>query len=104
MIETRLMEKDPVLGQTKLWHYDHATDEAWIETKWDLDAYGAAGVEAQKENDGKRMGDGMEKIAQIPMALYWKLKNKGIFDDDRAFRRWFQSDEARPFKVRNLWV
>lgn len=102
-LRKRLFEHVPELGQTKWWYYDDATDEAYIETVYDHDAYGASSVEQRKLNDGTRFGD-LAHIAQIPMALYWKLKARGVFDDQRAFRRWFQSDEAAPFKVRDLWL
>lgn len=102
-LHKRLWEKDDVLGQTKWWYYDPDTDEAWIETVWDVEAYGTSSVEQQKFRDGTKMGDGMEQVAQIPMALFYRLNQQGVFDDQRAFRRWFQSDEAAPFKVRNLW-
>lgn len=103
MIQTRLFEHNAEFGYTKWWHYDPDTDEAWIETKWDLEAYGEIAKDGQN-NDTGRFNDGMHRVAQIPMALYQKLKTQGVFDDKRAFRRWFQSDEAAPFKLRKMWV
>lgn len=103
-LRKRLFEHVPEMGYTKWWYYDDATDECYIETVWDQDHYGEANATLRKEKHGTRMGDGMEHVAQIPMALYWKLKTRGVFDDQRDFRRWWQSDEAAPFKVRELWM
>lgn len=102
-LEKRLFSTDPFLGQTKWWYYDDVTDEAWIETVFDTQAYGESSAELRKESHGTKFGD-MARVAQIPMALYWRLKKQHVFEDQRAFRRWFQSDEAAPFKVRELWM
>ncbi len=103
MIRSRLFSHDPETNTTKIWHYDDEKDEAWIETKWDLNAIGQENAEIRKEDTG-RFNDGLHRIGQIPMALYWKLKTQGVLDDKRLFRRWWQSDEAEPFKTKSCWV
>lgn len=105
MIETRPWSHDAAGKVTKWWHYDRETDEVWIETVMDLDSYGETSKDLRDATSGQRYGDGLQLIGQLPPVLYWRLKAQGVFDPDdnyRAFRRWWNSDEALPFKCRDI--
>lgn len=104
MIRTLPFDHDPNTGQvTKWWHHDMATDEVWIESVIDMDTIAESSKELRKNDTGK-FGDGMHRVAQIPLPIYWKLKQRHVFEDQKEFRRWWQSDEAAPFKVKKCWI
>lgn len=104
MIRTRPFAHDPDTGAvTKWWHYDDADDTAIIEDVIDLKSVAEFNAEMRKVNTG-RFGDGLHWIGSIPMPIYWRLKKRGIFDDQKAFRRWWMSDEAAPFRGRDMRV
>lgn len=101
MLQTRPFEHDALGNVTKWWHYDDADDEAIIEDVIDLQSVGEFNKEMAKDNTG-RFGDGMHWIGSIPMPIYWRLKTQGILDDGPRLRRWWLSDEAAPFRGRNM--
>ena len=102
LIDRRPWETCPITGKVTKWYeYDEDTDEVIIEDVIDWDAYGEFNKEARKENTG-RFGDGMAWIGSMPMPIYWRLKERGIFDDPKLFRRWWLSDESLPFRGRDM--
>jgi len=80
-VSKRLFDHDPVLGITKYWHYDAATDTARIESVQDVNPYLDANKAERNAHNG-RFNDGMHKIASIPMTLYWQWKKEGLFEDE----------------------
>lgn len=46
-----------------------------------------------------KWGEG-QKIASIPMAVYYDLKNRGIIGDDAKFKAWLNSPDNRFFRTR----
>jgi hypothetical protein len=101
LLQTRPFEHDALGNVTKWWHYDDVTDDAIIEDVVDLKSVGEFNREVAKENTG-RFGDGIHWIGSIPMPIYWRLKQRGVLDDDRALKRWWLSDEAAPFRGRDM--
>ena len=101
MLQTRPFAHDELGNVTKWWHYDDATDEATIEDVVDLQSVGEFNKERAKENTG-RFADGMHWIGSIPMPIYWRLQAQGVLEDGPRLRRWWLSDEAAPFRGRNM--
>jgi hypothetical protein len=42
--------------------------------------------------------------AKLPVPVYEDLKNRGIADDEDAFKRWLNSSEAAPWRVHEGWL
>lgn len=40
------------------------------------------------------------KVASIPMVLYYDLKEKGILDDPKALKKWLNDPDNRAFRTR----
>ena len=47
---------------------------------------------------GKKFGE-WAKVASLPMALFMDLKQKGILDDSKAFKRWLNDPDNRYFRT-----
>ena len=104
MLSTRPFSHDPLTGAVSKWfHYDDVTDEVFIEDVVDLQAIGDYNREMAKTNTG-RFQDGIHWIGSIPPAIHWRLKQRGVFDDQQSFRRWWTSEEAAPFRGRDMRV
>ena len=54
----------------------------------------------QFNNHYGRWGDGLEKVASIPMVLYMELKQKGILNDPVAMKKWLNDPDNRYFRTR----
>ena len=81
-MEKRLFDHCAGSGVTKWWHYDESTDTARIETEQSGAVIGSILDQNKAEraaHDGK-FGDGMHKIASIPMVLYHEWKKEGLFE------------------------
>ena len=94
----RIFSQDPLTGITKYWH---VTDkgEYVIETQQNVSSI----VEANKRryNDGtKRWGD-LNKVASIPLSVYYDLKRRGIADDPVALKKWMNDPDNRVFRTRS---
>lgn len=78
----RLFSHNADHGVTKWWHYDSDTDTAVIETVQDAAPILEACAIERNEHDGK-FGDGMHKVATLPMPVYHDFKKRGLFDENK---------------------
>jgi len=54
-----------------------------------------------KETDKHtKWNDNWNKVASIPMVVYYDLKNKGILDDPKAIKKWLNNPENKYFRTR----
>jgi hypothetical protein len=100
-MHSKLFDFDPVTGTKKIWHYDGDKDEAIIETV--MDATGVVEDNKARFNQyDERAGwkGDMHHVAQIPMALYYDLKSKGITEDPARMKAWLNDPENRYFRTR----
>ncbi len=51
-----------------------------------------------RDRETMRHGDN-KKLATLPAIIYEDLKQRGIADDDDAFRKWLNSPEASPWRI-----
>lgn len=94
----KILDHDPVTGISHVFYYDNETDEATITAEQEVEDV----VEANKRlyNDApERWGD-WNRVAQIPMTIFWDLKKKGILDDQAALKRWLNDPDNRFFRTR----
>ena len=96
----RLFDYDPETGTTKWWHYDADKDEATIETVFEVGDLIEQNKRLYADTDERTRYGEWSRVASIPMALFYRLKNQGIIDDPAAMKRWLNSPENRFFRTR----
>jgi hypothetical protein len=47
-----------------------------------------------------RWADNHNKVASLPLVVFFELKRKGILDDQKAFRKWLNDSDNRYFRTR----
>jgi hypothetical protein len=100
-MHSKLFDFDPVTGTKKIWHYDGDKDEAIIETVMDASSVVDDNKALFNQFDERSNWKGdMHHVAQIPMALYYDLKSKGITDDPARMKAWLNDPENRYFRTR----
>jgi len=94
----RLFDYDELTGIAKYWH---VTDkgEYVVETRQDATAIAKQNKRQYNDNDG-RWGD-MQRVASIPLSVYYDLKRKGIADDPKAMKKWMNDPDNRVFRTRS---
>lgn len=97
---TRVLDFDPATRTKRLFHWDEGAGTFHIETVMDH----ADIVEQNKQlhiaaTDRHWKGD-MVKVASLPNAVWYDLKQKGILDDQKAFRRWLNDPDNLFFRTR----
>lgn len=96
-MKKRLFGHDPLTGVTEYWH---VTDkgEYVIEKIQDVTSI----VEANKRqyNETPQKYGDMNKVASIPLSVYYELKRQGIADDPKAFRKWLNDSNNQAFRTR----
>lgn len=95
----RLFDRDPGAGTTEYFSYNDDDDTFTIETEYNADALVEANKRSFNDAGGNWKGD-LHRVAQIPMPLYWELQEKGILDDQAAFKRWLNDPDNRFFRTR----
>ena len=96
----RLFDYDPDTGTTKWWHYDDDRDEAKIETVFEVgDLIERNKNEYASTDERARWGE-WSKVASIPMALFYRLKNEGIVDDPKRMKAWLNDRDNQLFRTR----
>jgi hypothetical protein len=96
----KLFDFDPTTGTTKWWHYDADSDEATIETVFEVgDIVEQNKAQYSATDERTRWGE-WSKVASIPMPLFYRLKKDGIIDDPSAMKRWLNDPDNRFFRTR----
>ena len=96
----RLFDYDPTTGTTKWWHYDADRDEAKIETVFEVGDLVERNKKEYAATDERARWGEWSKVASIPMALFYRLKQQGIVDDPAAMKKWLNSPENKFFRTR----
>jgi hypothetical protein len=97
MGQKRLFDKDPMMGTSTYWH---VTDkgEYMLETVQDVTAIADRNKKEYNQAPNK-YGD-VNKVASIPLSVYYELKRQGIVDDPKALRKWLNDGDNRVFRTR----
>jgi len=100
MIESKHFDRNDALGINRTWHYNSETDEATVETKQDITAI----IEENRDNFNlqekhSKYGE-WNKVASIPLSIYFELKAQGKLDDTAFMKRWLNDPENRYFRTR----
>ena len=69
-----------------------------VETQQNVSAI----VEANKRqyNDTPNKHGDLNKVATIPLSVYYELKRKGIADDPKALKKWMNDSDNQVFRTR----
>lgn len=93
----KVIDTDPTTGISHVLYYDNDTDKASYVAEQDTSVL--LDLNRKQANEqGKRYGE-WTKVASLPMTLWVKLKQEGILDDAKAFKRWLNDPDNRYFKT-----
>ena len=93
----RVFSHDPQAGITKYWHVK-SNGEYVIETVQDVSTI--ADANKRQYNDTPDRYRDVNKVASIPLPVYYELKRKGIADDPKALKKWLNDSENQVFRTR----
>ena len=96
-MQKRLFDRDPELGITKYWHVKD-NGEYVVETVQDVT--GIAEYNKRSYNNADKKWKDVNKVASIPLSVYYELKRQGIADDPKALRKWLNDSNNRVFRTR----
>ena len=82
-MQKRLFDRDPELGITKYWHVKD-NGEFVVETVQDMT--GIAEYNKRAYNNTDKKWKDVNKVASIPLSVYYDLKRRGIADDPCGFK------------------
>ena len=94
----RLFDVDPTTGIRR---YRHVKDngEYVIETEQRLDV-DDSNTRARNETDKRTRWGDINRVASIPLSVYYELKRQGIADDPAALKKWLNDPDNRVFRTR----
>ena len=96
-MQKRLFDRDPQLGITKYWHVKD-NGEYVVETVQDVT--GIAEYNRRSYNNTDKKWNDLNKVASIPLSVYYDLKRKGIADDPVALKKWMNDSDNQVFRTR----
>lgn len=95
---TRELDRDPLTGRRRWFHWHDDTKSFTIETEQDVTDLVEANKEIAKEDTG-RYGE-MTRVASVPMNVYFDLKKRGIIDDPKKLRAWLNDRDNRFYRTK----
>jgi hypothetical protein len=93
----RVFESDPLTGITTYWH---VTDKGEYVVEHVQDATTIANFNKRQYNDTPQKYGDVNKVASIPLSVYYELKRKGIADDPKALKKWLNDSDNQVFRTR----
>ena len=96
-MQKRLFDRDPELGITKYWHVKD-NGEYVVETVQDVT--GIAEYNKRSYNNTDKKWKDVNKVASIPLSVYYELKRQGIADNPKALRKWLNDSNNQVFRTR----
>tara|TARA_R100000231_G_scaffold31983_1_gene28081 strand:+ start:617 stop:919 length:303 start_codon:yes stop_codon:yes gene_type:complete len=96
-MQKKLFDRDPQLGITKYWHVKD-NGEYVVETVQDVT--GIAEYNKRSYNNTDKKWNDLNKVASIPLSVYYDLKRKGIADDPVALKKWMNDSDNQVFRTR----
>lgn len=98
----RFLDADQNTGIARFFHWDDDKDDFLIETVQDVEPTLEFNKAQFNEFTSSRdkWGDGMTKVASIPLSVYMDLVKRGIAHDDAAMKRWLNDPDNALFRTR----
>jgi len=94
----RFFSADPATGIKKYWHVKDNGEYA-VETEQTIDVDTVNARQRNMTDKRTKWGD-VNKVASIPLSVYYSLKDKGIADDPAALKKWLNNPDNRVFRTR----
>ncbi|MCP4826219.1 MAG: hypothetical protein GY892_19215 [Shimia sp.] len=94
----RFFSADPATGIKKYWHVKDNGEYA-VETEQTIDVDTVNARQRNMADKRTKWGD-VNKVASIPLSVYYSLKAKGIADDPAALKKWLNNPDNRVFRTR----
>lgn len=101
MTEKRLFSEDADQGIRRIFHFDEDTQQATIETQQDVTAIIEENKQEYAQTDERARWGEWNKVASIPMSVYFQLKAEGKLDDEAYMKRWLNDPENKYFRTRS---
>lgn len=96
-----LLDYNPLSGIATGHHYDETEDATYIESCMDAEPIIEANKAAFNSVDERaRWADNHNRVASIPLTIYWDLKRRGIIDDQVRLKKWLNDPDNRAFRTR----
>jgi hypothetical protein len=81
--------------------YFHATPDAFhVEQVQDVEGVVDAAKAAYNNINEKTHWGEWQRVASIPLSIYYDLKAKGIVDDQKAMKKWLNDRDNQAFRTR----
>jgi len=96
-MKKRLFGHDPLTGVTEYWH---VTDKGEYVIEKIQDVTSIVKANKRQYNEAPQKYGDMNKVASIPLSVYYELKRQGIADDPKAFRKWLNDSNNQAFRTR----
>lgn len=97
MGQKRLFDRDEENGITTYWH---VTDKGEYVVEKVQDITKLASINRAQYNETPDKWRDMNKVASIPLSVYYELKRKGIADDPKALKKWLNNSDNQVFRTR----
>lgn len=95
-----LFDEDPLTKTKTIFVMEDGSDEFQLITQQEIDPLLAANQAERKEKDARTPYGDMDRVASIPLNIWWELKREGIADDEKALRKWLNDPENKVFRTR----
>ena len=95
----KILSHDSMTGITKYWN-DNGDGTYTIETDQDMTGIIESNKKQHNATDKHTKHGEWSKVASIPMTVYYDLKQKGIVDDPKAFKKWLNDPDNKFFRTR----
>lgn len=99
-IDLSLVDFDPELKTVTRVYADEENDQLHIESKQDATDIIEANKLFYNSTDERARYRDLDRVASIPMNLYFDLWRQGIVQDNKRFMKWLDDPENRFFRTR----
>ena len=97
----RILDTDPESGTTSVFHANEHDQTYAVETRQDVTQIITDATQTRNLTDkNTRYGEGMTKVASIPMTLYVEWLAKGWTKDQKKMKQLLNDPDLRKFRTR----
>lgn len=93
-----LLDYDPVAKSATRWHEEG--DDVIIENVQDVQTLVDQNKALYAQSHASDPYGEFDRVASLPLTVYWDLQERGILDDEEAFRKWLNDPANRHFRTR----
>lgn len=94
-----LLDRDRLTGITR-WFHPRSDGGFTVHTEQDVTARLETNREMRNDTPRSARWRDFERVASIPLTVYFDLKKRGIADDTKALMKWLNDPDNRAFRTR----